>query len=401
MAWKADALRTMLTGMAAMVLPVAAIAMTGSEDPSRDSSVVHRIEVEAIPGRIIHTNDFLRGFNPEVRTMNHSFLAKLKYAFAPPENSEQALIYKGVYQGVGLAIHDFNPQLGNPVSAYIFQGATIKTLASRLSLNYEWDFGLTYGWKAHDWETNPENRVIGSKMTAYIDVDIYLRWMLSKNWDVNIGASLTHYSNGNTSIPNAGLNVVAAKASVAYYINRSRMQPKTRPLPPVDRYWLWDLTLYGAWKKKGVDTEVGAYALPGTYGVIGFTLNPLYHVNHWLNVGASLDGSYDGSANQEINSQALSKTYWSGSEADIYPAPWYRKVALGLSARTEFVMPYFTINFGIGHNLVNASTHDMEGFYEILALKVNVLRQVYLHIGYSLYDFYYPNNLMLGIGVHL
>jgi hypothetical protein len=401
MAWKADALRTMLTGMAAMVLPVAAIAMTGSEDPSRDSSVVHRIEVEAVPGRIIHTNDFLRGFNPEVRTMNHSFLAKLKYAFAPPENSEQALIYKGVYQGVGLAIHDFNPQLGNPVSAYIFQGATIKTLASRLSLNYEWDFGLTYGWKAHDWETNPENRVIGSKMTAYIDVDIYLRWMLSKNWDVNIGASLTHYSNGNTSIPNAGLNVVAAKASVAYYINRSRMQPKTRPLPPVDRYWLWDLTLYGAWKKKGVDTEVGAYALPGTYGVIGFTLNPLYHVNHWLNVGASLDGSYDGSANQEINSQALSKTYWSGSEADIYPAPWYRKVALGLSARTEFVMPYFTINFGIGHNLVNASTHDMEGFYEILALKVNVLRQAYLHIGYSLYDFYYPNNLMLGIGVHL
>jgi hypothetical protein len=401
MAWKADALRTMLTGMAAMVLPVAAIAMTGSEDPSRDSSVVHRIEVEAVPGRIIHTNDFLRGFNPEVRTMNHSFLAKLKYAFAPPENSEQALIYKGVYQGVGLAIHDFNPQLGNPVSAYIFQGATIKTLASRLSLNYEWDFGLTYGWKAHDWETNPENRVIGSKMTAYIDVDIYLRWMLSKNWDVNIGASLTHYSNGNTSIPNAGLNVVAAKASVAYYINRSRMQPKTRPLPPVDRHWLWDLTLYGAWKKKGVDTEVGAYALPGTYGVIGFTLNPLYHVNHWLNVGASLDGSYDGSANQEINSQALSKTYWSGSEADIYPAPWYRKVALGLSARTEFVMPYFTINFGIGHNLVNASTHDMEGFYEILALKVNVLRQAYLHIGYSLYDFYYPNNLMLGIGVHL
>ena len=391
----------MLTGMAAMVFPVAAIAMTGSEDPSRDSSVVHRIEVEAVPGRIIHTNDFLRGFNPEVRTMNHSFLAKLKYAFAPPENSEQALIYKGVYQGVGLAIHDFNPQLGNPVSAYIFQGATIKTLASRLSLNYEWDFGLTYGWKAHDWETNPENRVIGSKMTAYIDVDIYLRWMLSKNWDVNIGASLTHYSNGNTSIPNAGLNVVAAKASVAYYINRSRMQPKTRPLPPVDRHWLWDLTLYGAWKKKGVDTEVGAYALPGTYGVIGFTLNPLYHVNHWLNVGASLDGSYDGSANQEINSQALSKTYWSGSEADIYPAPWYRKVALGLSARTEFVMPYFTINFGIGHNLVNASTHDMEGFYEILALKVNVLRQAYLHIGYSLYDFYYPNNLMLGIGVHL
>ena len=238
-----------------MAFPVAAIAIPETDAVADDSATVHRIEVEAIPGLILHTNAFLKGYNSEVRTMNHSFLAKVKYAFAPPENSEQALIYKGVYQGVGLAIHNFNPQLGNPVSAYLFQGATIKTLAKRLSLNYEWDFGITYGWKAHDWQDNPENRVIGSKTTAYIDVDIYLRWMLSKNWDLNIGAAITHYSNGNTSIPNAGLNVLAAKASVAYYINRRQMHPRTAALPPVEKYWFLDLTLYGAWKKKGVDTE--------------------------------------------------------------------------------------------------------------------------------------------------
>ena len=378
-----------------MVFPIAATAV------SEDSAVVHRLEVEAVPGLIIHTNKYLKGLNPEVRTMNHSFLVKVKYAFAPPEKSEQALVYKGVYQGVGLSVHDFNPQLGNPVSAYIFQGATIKTLARRLSLNYEWDFGLTYGWKPHDWESNPENRVIGSKMTAYIDVDLYLRWILSKHWDLNLGATLTHYSNGNTSIPNAGLNVVAAKASVAYYINRRLAQAEVSALPPVDKHWLWDLTLYGAWKKRGVETEYGAYALPDTYGVIGFTLNPLYHANHWLNLGVSLDGSYDGGANLDINPEALTKSTWKGGDDDIKTAPWYRKVALGLSAHTEFVMPYFTINFGIGHNFVNANTQDMEGFYEILALKIHLLQQAYLHIGYSLYDFYYPNNLMLGVGIHL
>ena len=333
--------------------------------------------------------------------MNHSFVARLKYAFAPPENSLEAHIYKGVYQGVGLGFHHFNPQLGNPVSLFVFQGATIKTLSPRLSLNYEWDFGITYGWKAHDWQDHPENRVIGSKMTAYIDADLYLRWMLSKDWDLNIGATITHYSNGNTAIPNAGLNVAGARASVAYYFNRSGKRPASMPLPAFNRYWGWDLTLYGAWKKKGVDTNDGAYALPGTYGVIGFTLNPLYHVNHWLNVGASLDGSYDGSANMEIDNEALIQPYWDGTDDDIHHAPWYRKVALGLSARTEFVMPYFTINFGIGHNFVNADTKDFKGFYEILALKINVMRQAYLHIGYSLYDFYYPNNLMLGIGLHL
>ena len=85
----------------------------------------------------------------------------------------------------------------------------------------------------------------------------------------------------------------------------------------------------------------------------------------------------------------------------VHMAPWHKRVGMGLSGRVEFVMPYFTINFGIGHNVVNAKTDDLKGFYEILALKINILRKSYIHIGYSLYDFYYPNNLMLGLGVHL
>lgn len=388
-------LRMISICMAAVAFSVAAHAI------SEDSATIHRIEVEVVPGRLLHTNDFLKGFNTEVRTMNHSFVARLKYAFAPPEGSEQALIYKGVYQGAGLAFHNFNPQLGNPVSLYLFQGATVKTLSQRLSLNYEWDFGLTYGWKTYDRDTNPENRVIGSKLTAYIDLGFYLRWMLSRNWDLNIGASVTHYSNGNTAIPNAGLNAVGAKASVAYYINREEKHHASGELPAFDRHWGWDLTLYGAWKRRGMDTNTGTYALPGVYGVAGFTLNPLYHVNHWLNVGASLDGSYDSSANMEVKTTTVGDQEQEPTKDDVILSPWYQRVALGLSARAEFVMPYFTINFGIGHNFVNAHTEDMKGFYEILALKIKLMRQSYLHIGYSLYDFYYPNNLMLGIGFHL
>lgn len=388
-------LRMISLCVAAVAFPIAAHAVSG------DSSAVHRIEVEVVPGRLLHTNDFLRGYNTEVRTMNHSFVARLKYAFAPPEDSEQALIYKGVYQGAGLAFHRFNPQLGNPVSLYLFQGATIKTLSQRLSLNYEWDFGVTYGWKTYDKQTNPENRVIGSKLTAYIDFGIYLRWMLSRYWDLNVGATVSHYSNGNTAIPNAGLNAVGAKASVAYYINRDEKHHASRELPAFDRHWGWDLTLYGAWKRRGMDTSTGTHALPGVYGVAGFTLNPLYHLNHWLNVGPSLDGFYDSSANMEVKSAQADEQEKEPTTEDVILSPWYRRVGLGLSARAEFVMPYFTINFGIGHNFVNAHTEDMKGFYEILALKINFMRQAYLHIGYSLYDFYYPNNLMLGIGLHL
>lgn len=375
-----------------------AVAATAASD---DSARVHRLEAEVVPGIILHTNAFLRGNNTEVRMMNQSFVVHLKYAFQPPEGSREAIIYKGVYQGVGLSYHHFNPQLGNPVSAYIFQGATIKTLSKRLSLNYEWNFGLTYGWKPYDEKEHPENRVIGSKMTAYLDAEIYLRWMLSRQCDLNLGATISHYSNGNTSIPNAGLNVVGARASVAWYFNRQVSGQRPAFVPPSEHDWLWDLTLWGAWKRKGVETVNGSYAAPGTYGVVGLNVNPLYHLNHWLNVGASLDASYDGSANMEIDDSALTQEEWTGDEAFIHQPAWYRKVGIGLSGRVEFVMPYFTINFGVGHNFVNGGSGDLKGFYEILALKIAVMRQAYLHIGYSLYDFHYPNNLMLGVGIHL
>ena len=114
-------------------------------------------------------------------------------------------------------------------------------------------------------------------------------------------------------------------------------------------------------------------------------------------VGPSFDAFYDSSANQEVDTYKDKEP----TEDDVHLAPWHKRIGLGFSGRVEFVMPYFTINFGIGHNVVNVTTDDLRGFYEILALKIHILRKSYIHIGYSLYDFYYPNNLMLGLGIHL
>ena len=73
------------------------------------------------------------------------------------------------------------------------------------------------------------------------------------------------------------------------------------------------------------------------------------------------------------------------------------QAGLGFSARGEFAMPYFSINFGAGTYLLG-NRNDFKGVYEVLALKIHVSRRVMLHIGYSLVDFKTPNNLMLGLG---
>ena len=60
-------------------------------------------------------------------------------------------------------------------------------------------------------------------------------------------------------------------------------------------------------------------------------------------------------------------------------------------------MPVFSINDGIGRNLI-CSGDDTEGFYQILALKTSITPRLFLHVGYQLSKFKNPNNLMLGFG---
>ena len=74
-----------------------------------------------------------------------------------------------------------------------------------------------------------------------------------------------------------------------------------------------------------------------------------------------------------------------------------RQLALGLSGRAEFVMPYFTIGLGLGMNVLHKGG-DLKAFYQTLTLKVGITRNAFAHIGYSLRDFHMPNFLMLGIG---
>ena len=372
--------------LALLALPMSAQTEPEPSDSSATRHFVHQLMFDYRPGAILHTNDFLRGKNPEVRTMNHDMGYYLKYAFSAPEGSEQARIYRDAYQGIGIGWNEFNPQLGNPVSVFLLQGARIASLSNRLALNYEWNLGLTFGWNPYDEIDNPDNKLIGSSVTAYIGFDLYLRWIASRHVDLNFGLNVTHYSNGNTQFPNLGLNTAALRIGAAYYINRHspRLLYRHEAMPPVSHDITYDLILYGAWHQRGYYMSDGeAYILPGTYAVAGFNFNPMYRFNHWLKAGLSLDGTYDRGANVDL--------------AGVAPESVWRQMALGASARVEFCMPYFAINFGIGSNFVNA-TDDFHGIYELLALKLNLTHRFLLHIGYCLNDFHRPKHLMLGVG---
>ena len=378
----------------AFTLSLLSVAPAAAQEPDSVwvdsvSTVAHRIAFDAVPSTIFHTNEFLRGGNDETRTMNHDMTFTLKYAFMNRDEVRPGSIHHGAYQGVGVARHEFNRWLSNPISVFLFQGAPIVNLSRRLSFNYEWNLGMAFGWNAFDEETNPENKVIGSKITAYLDVDFYIRWMLSRHLDFNAGVSLSHFSNGNTAYPNMGLNTGGIRLGLAYYVNRELppAQKVQREKAPACRGLYTDVVLYGAWKHGVYYFDGDSYLVPGVHAVMGFNVNPMYRFNPWLCLGASLDGVYDRSAGRQEDD---------GYENNV-KHKFSRQAALGLSARGEFAMPYFSINFGVGTYLLG-NRNDFRGVYEVLALKIHVTRRAMLHIGYSLVDFKTPNNLMLGIG---
>ena len=330
----------------------------GSIVQTRDTTAsgrrfMHRIGAEFRPEYIFPTNPFVEGENRAGQPIDLSLSGHLRYSFQFRPGSIPDQIYGGAYQGIGAAYYDFgNPdELGNPIAVYLFQGARIARISPRLSFNYEWNFGLSFGWKPYD---------------------------------------------GNTKVPNAGLNAVGLRAGRTYTFGRksAEMAPRT-VCPAFPRHFSYDLTFFGSWRRKGIEVGDKQYAAPDAYTVLGFNFASMYNFGYKFRAGVSLDGVYDSSANVAIADQIVEM----GSSADLtVEKPGVdRQLALGVSARAECVMPYFNIGVGLGTNFLHKGG-DLKAFYQMLTLKVAVTRSSYVHIGYSLRDFHMPNFLMLGVG---
>lgn len=368
-----------------------------AHDSALSPSLIHKIGIEVRPDYIIPTHEFLRGNNATGNPIRRSVSYHLKYAFQFHPSSYNDLLYGGAYQGIGMSRYSFpeTKQLGNPIAFYLFQGARINRFSSRLSLNYEWNFGLSLGWTPYNYDTNYENQVIGSKANAYINANFYLNWMLSRQLDVIAGVNLTHFSNGNTEIPNAGLNSTGLRVGLVYNINR-RNEHLLRPvsklyIPAFPRHMSYDLVLFGSWRRKGVTFGDVQVASPEAYTVLGLNLAAMYNLSYKLRLGLALDGVYDGSAN------VYTEDYIAGTEQPFFKPPLSQQLALGFSGRAEYVMPYFTVGLGLGVNVLHKGG-DLNFFYQLLALKMELTRNSFLHIGYSIQNFHTPNYLMLGIG---
>ena len=108
----------------------------------------HQLGFDIRPGYIVSTHSFLQGDNAQQKKIDQSLSFHFKYAFRFGKESNLGRLFPHTYQGIGVSYHTFfSPvELGNPVSVYAFQGSRIAQLLPRLSLDYEWNFGASFGW---------------------------------------------------------------------------------------------------------------------------------------------------------------------------------------------------------------------------------------------------------------
>ncbi|GGF51748.1 acyloxyacyl hydrolase [Echinicola rosea] len=366
---------------------------------------LHGLGAELRYAYVFPPKPFYRNEETRSRLAKSAFSAHFRYGFYLPKGTNRYRVYGDTYWGMGLAQFYFGNknELGNPIAIYLFQGARIAHLAENITLNFEWNFGVSGGWNPYDPDSNPNNKTVGSRFNAYINAGLHFKWKPSDQLYITLGSDLTHFSNGNTAYPNAGINMLGGKLGAVYrlgedgryqYADTKRFSSSSGVV--FHQHMSYDVVLFGSWRRKGVAFNGERIPSPDSYPVIGANISALYNVSHKFRTGLSLDPLFDGSANVYAKDyiQPIGGPY---SPPDFITPELGHQLALGVSARAEFVMPVFSVGVGIGTNVIHKGG-DFKGTYQVFSLKTRVSRNSFIHVGYNLKDFSEANFLMLGIG---
>lgn len=355
---------------------------------------------EAFCGHVPSTNGYLGGGNPEGKTIDTSAGVEFRAGFSFADDTREGASYKGLYQGIGVGVNAFMPSnlLGNPVAAYVYQGMPLVKFGSGLSLGYEWQFGVAAGWRHHH-DDMEVKAAVSTPVTALMGVGLKLQWEASDNVRLWAGAGARHYSNGNTSFPNSGVNTLIGSVGVSYVLSSPSYLHLSEPVcafsEPYRGRWIWDVMVYGAQRKRVVENEYVQQVCPGRFAVAGLQVSALRQLNRYVAVGPSVDLQWDESAGLE--------PYWVdgtyGDDIRFVRPPFGKQIKAGVAAHAELTTPIFHINAGIGYDIINPQAD--KSFYQSLTLKTFVTEKVYINIGYRLGEFSTPQNLMLGLGFRL
>lgn len=332
------------------------------------------------------------------RALNSALSLHARYAFTFDPESRIGRHYPTAYQGVGIATYTFwdHDLTGTPMALYIFQGAHIADIGSVLSLGYEWNLGISWGWHPND--------AMNSRCNVMINVALPLTWRVSPHWELSLTPDYTHFSNGDTAFPNSGANMFGLRLGATYLFREEHAVARAKRYISHDEelatksfaeHITYDIIIYGAWRADRFMDGDSFYVVNEALPIVGLNFQPTYQINDHFGLGASLDIQADSSLNlyggiMDDNSNTIGYSR----------PPLWQQMEVGLSLRGEVRAPIFTVGVGFGINALNTG-YDTSLFYTTFSLKAFLTPSLFLHIGYRYNSTQYTHNLMYGIGFRL
>ncbi|MFO7864270.1 MAG: acyloxyacyl hydrolase [Salinivirgaceae bacterium] len=164
-------------------------------------------------GILRHSNEL-----PEIRENRvRGFTVTAARFHTSKQKWEQCYCYPLI--GAGVAAYDFgDPQvLGNSINPFLFVAPKIFP-NGRLYFVPRGGAGMSYVSKVYDANSNPENTFFSSHLSFFLQMDISVRYQITKQLSGEGSVSYNHISNGGIKQPNKGMNFITANVGLNYYL---------------------------------------------------------------------------------------------------------------------------------------------------------------------------------------
>lgn len=267
---------------------------------------------------------------------------------------------------------------GTPQAIFAFINLPVYE-RGRFMLHVEPALGLAYGFHPFSYAHNPLNDAIGSRRAVYTAVEMGGRFVLTRELDLTYGVDITHLSNGRTTTPNRGLNMVGFNIGARYNFNaQQRFVPhpekilEARPfLPPpaAPRKIVEDnLSLYFALGTVQNNKDAG-HATRYTTSSTVVDYQHKFNTKHGFSLG--FDIFHDPSARHSLNDNKVPSTVQT-----YFPA---------IHAGYDFMFWRMTIKFQAGMHL-GRDTWPLKGAYFFRpAARVELTNRLFLQGGIKTY----------------
>ena len=276
--------------------------------------------------------------------------------------------------GFGFLTYSF-PQtdsLGRPNAFYMFLNSPMKRW-KKFSLNYIIRLGMSYNWEPSDPVANPFHAALGSYRNLYISAGLEGQYFIGESLSASLGVKFAHFSNGQSSLPNAGMNLLTPHLGLKYDFNGGSRPAYTKyPKPEYTEKGMEYYVTLGTGIRQiffSPKDSIIATRIPRqgeSYPVYNISMAAQYQFGWVGKVGGGLDLIYWGAYNPAIE-------IGPGNVIQPVKYPFSDYLQLGIFISYEFVLNNVSIIAQPGYRIIRKDYKDLPtDFYQHLGLKYHV-----------------------------